>query len=692
MSDYSQFFLTHAARMQQAALFVPRPDPTYGNPEFAKAALRVLVVRLSPFRDVCSSVSHLFLFDAVRRVEPRAYIDFAFFPPKHDRRLLLESGIPLLVGIQSWRSAEDFDLVLVSNSFVLEMLNLPFVLRHSGWPLWAKERAGKFPPLILGGSNARAARCLAPFVDGLFVGEGEEVLAEIVRRRAVPDGGAVKVRRPRAALLPLRYPILNSPEAGTARLQITYGCPYGCSFCFEGFDRKPYRELPAEELLQHARLLKQHTGCEEVELLSFNFNTHTDIARLILELNRLFDRVRFQSQRVDVLARTPWLLPLEIAADKRSFTLGVEGVSERLRSWLNKSLSTADIRNVLRSLLRERIREIKLFYLLTGYETEQDVAEFGDFVRWLKETRAGCNPGLRVLFSFGFLVRMPGTLLEADRLFLEETDFKPILGPIQAACETNGFEFRLAMPWTEYVATQLLALGDESLSRHLAESNLCYDAELPPPAREQVKTWPRPAARRPRAVRPVGAVARPLRPPSDTASFCELMARKARLRPVYVRWRIPPEWSGAGAESLNARMMARLLQENPHWTDNLLSVREALFAPRGWQVTGETIFAVRAWDVAALGLETVARPAFQEATIELRQSGIGALVQEWLRRERLAFIARRDGAGYRLEMTAAARKKRTVFEAYVENHYARLIIGPKCRFDFRQVSVVALVV
>jgi len=646
----------------------PRPDPMFDNPDFATATMRVLIVRLSPFRDVDRSISHLFLFDAVRRAEPRAYIDFTFFP--------------LLTGIQSWRPAKDFDLILVSNSFALEMLNLPYLLRHSGWPVLASERAGKFPPVILGGSNASAAQSLAPFVDGIFVGEAEEAIADVVATRRVKPG-RVKLMRARADLLPLRYPILNSPEAGTARLQITYGCPFTCSFCFEGFDRKPYREIPADDLIAHARRLKQHVGCEEIDLTSFNFNTHTDIAKLIIQLNRIFDRVSFKSQRVDILAQTPWLLPLEIAADKRSFTLGIEGISERLRAFLNKSLATADIRTVLSALLRERIREIKLFYILTGHETDADLVEFREFVRWLKEKRRAANPSLRVVFSAGFLARMPGTPLEHDRLLLDESDFKPILGPVKSACETNNFEFRLAAPWTDYAAAQVLALG----GKINPDADICYDTALSPSAWEQIKTWQQPHVAHLKPIRPTKPAIRRLRPPADLPSFRDLMARKARLKPFFVRLRVPPKWSGATAESLNARMFARLLQQRPELTDNLLSVREATFTPRRWQVTGETVFALKAWNNFGDAIET---NEFRQATVELRRPGIGARVQEWLRAERLAFSARRDGNGYRLELSAEARKKRIVFDAHVETDSAQLTIGPKCRFDLGQIHVTAL--
>ncbi|MCX7590266.1 MAG: radical SAM protein, partial [Kiritimatiellae bacterium] len=534
MPDFGWFFDQQGREMQQARLFTPRPDPTYANPKFDEASVRVLIVRLSPFRDVESSISHLFLFDAVRRAEPRAFIDFVFFPPRHDRKLLLANKIPLLTGIQSWRSAEEFDLVLVSNSFVLEMLNLPYVLRHSGWPLFASERHGRFPPLILGGSNAGAARCLHPFIDGLFHGEGEEAVGEIVRARRVKAGGRVFVASPTARLLPLHYPLLNGPQAGTARLQIAYGCPFGCAFCFEGFEHKPYREIPAKELIDHARRLKTQVGCEEIELFAFNFNTHREIARLVMELGRIFYRVSFKSQRLDILAHTPWLLPLELAVGKCSFTLGIEGISERLRSFLNKNLTLGDIQKALHSLLQERIREIKLFYILTGYETQADTMEFRDFARWLAQTRQAGNPGIRVIFSFGLLVRMPGTPFEHDRLFLDEAEWKPIVNSVSSACEDQGFEFRLAMEWPDYVATQVLSLSDESVAQPMSEADICYEGRLPRADMEKVRAWHKPRPHRPLPTYPPKVSVPVLVPPDDLTVFQGLMNRKARLKPVYV--------------------------------------------------------------------------------------------------------------------------------------------------------------
>ena len=524
MAHYETFFTHNWALLQQAALYHPRPNPTFANPAFAAAPFRALILRLSPFRDVDRSTPHLFLFQAVRRAVPGAYVDMAFFPPEHDRARFEAAGVPLIVGTQSWRGLEDFDAVLVSNAYTLELINLPYLLQRSGVPVMADQRDATFPPLILGGSNALATQAIINeagdcVADALFCGEGERQVAALTRAlhagaalpkrerllraaaevdglwvAGVPGQRVTKAlcREPSAADLLVDYPLLDSAEAGTARLQIGFGCPAFCSFCFEGYDRKPYREIAPEAALATAQTLKAAHGAAEVDLYSFNFNTYRDILTLLLELHRRFDRVGMKSQRVDVLARAPLLVEAEALADKRSFTLGIEGVSQGMRAFLHKSLSDAEIETALRRLLRQKPRELKLFFILTGHETAADIAEFRAFVGALKALHRQHHRGARVMFSFGYLIRMPFTPLRHDWLRLDEADWRAIAGPVKSAVETHGFEFRLATPWDEYAASQVLALGGYWLAEAvlaLAEAGHCYDLTLTPGYWDALRGW-----------------------------------------------------------------------------------------------------------------------------------------------------------------------------------------------------------
>jgi len=693
MADYGAFFDRAWHRLRQAELYAAAPR--LGNPAWAEASLRVLVLRLSPYRDVDRSTPHLFLAQAVRAAAPGAWLDFCFFPPEADRRLLEASGVPLATGLASRRSMEDYDLLLASCSYHLELVNLYYLLHQAGVPLRSSGREA-FPLLIVGGSSAMAAQglifpdgdCLA---DGLFFGEGEGQVEALVRvlgqgrgrpRRERLEEAAAAVRGfwpagdlqrevtqavwapPAGAESPAGrqpYPVLSGPEAATARLELSYGCPFRCSFCFEGFERRPYRPLPAGELLQAALHLKRSTGAQTLELASFNVNTHPDLPLLLMECNRLFAQVNFMSQRADILNGTPGLLEMELAAGKRSYTLGVEGVSGRLRAFLQKRLEEGSVRQLLDRLLAGGARDAKLFYLLTGYEQPEDFAEFRAFLGWLRGRMR--ERGMRLVFSFNRLVRMPFTPLAHDRLFLQEAEWEPLVREARDAVETVG-EFRLASSWPEYAASQVLALGGYWLHEPLealAGAGLCFDHELPAAAWTVLERWlrehPRKAAelaaeKAPDCPHPLGFVRTPVRAearyaqylrareslargqpersPLDLpaprltaeapAAMTELMRRKARLKPVYLVLEVPREAAGGSPEWLEAWMLRRLLEGHPALAENLLSVRETLFAGLGprerfppWY--GRSVFALTAWEPEALAALPTALPADPQAEL-----------------------------------------------------------------------------
>ena len=64
------------------------PNPTFANPTWDDARPRVLILRLSPFRDVARSSTHVLLARELRAVLPHAWIDMAFLPLRPDAREL----------------------------------------------------------------------------------------------------------------------------------------------------------------------------------------------------------------------------------------------------------------------------------------------------------------------------------------------------------------------------------------------------------------------------------------------------------------------------------------------------------------------------------------------------------------------------------------------------------------------------
>jgi len=532
-------FLKRASRdpLSVDALYSAHGERDFSNPAWDDADARFLIVRLSPFRDVERSTPHEFLYREARAAMPGAYLDFCFFPTLRDRAVLERASVPWMHGVASGRGAVDFDVVLVSNSYTLELVNLAPLLAASGLPPSRVERdraaldgSARYPLIVLGGSNAMASSAAYDeasgdsLADAVYFGEGEGSVGRLVHglssvARAHGDGRLAGLaaltrdvagfwptaRSPSSGPLPVAQakarpdaypvgapPLIAGEESGTSRLEITRGCPSFCSFCFEGWERKPFRERPLADALAEARRLKAATGVDSVELASYNFNAHSDVVVLIRELHKAFWAVSFQSQRVDMLARSPALVRYEVAAGKRSFTVGVEGVSARARAYFSKELAESDLRAVLERIVREGAREIKLFYILSGFEDSGDMAEFSAFVGWLRALLGALPNPPRIMFSAGELIRMPFTPLAYESLILDEAPFAAVRARFDAAVAGSGFESRAPERFDEYCLSQVLALaptGSYGLLLAMAARGYVYDRNLTRGAWEFARAW-----------------------------------------------------------------------------------------------------------------------------------------------------------------------------------------------------------
>ncbi len=491
MTDYTEFILKNLHKLDGFRAYFPRSNPTFNNPAFKDASLRVLIVRLSPFPNIRESITHHFLFQEVRTALPSAYIDYAFFPNPKNIPIFRDSRIPFFLGIQSLHPIADFDLVLVSNSFTLELFNLPYLFMNTGIPATKKERRQAKPIVVMGGSNALMAQCaISPegdsFVDALFFGEGEGAVSKIVSivnenqklskteilgilekevqgffdiRVPIPDSVRVSPpKAPHASYILTDYPILNTDIENTAKLQITQGCSCFCSFCFEGYTRKPFREYSPKDILEKALEIKSKHAPTQFDFLSFNFNMHTGISRIIADLNEIAKFVNFKSQRADIITMCPELLDVEILSGKRTYTIGVEGISDRMRRYLHKSLAEGELIPALEHIYAKKPRQLKLFFMITGIENESDRREFKDLVMKLKRLKSRLAPGCRTIMSFGLLVNLPFTPMQFASA-IEPASIKQIKGDMKRDCETNGFEFRMAQDMGEFLISQHIAIG-----------------------------------------------------------------------------------------------------------------------------------------------------------------------------------------------------------------------------------------
>ena len=287
--------------------------------------------------------------------------------------------------------------------------NTLHLLRLSGMPLLARDRLAQHYPLVVAGGHATYnPEPMADFIDAFVIGEGEEAIVEIARtvlawRAGTANGTAASQPDKRALLQQLaaldgvyvpmfyeatynndgtlaatrstepaaRLPVLKTivkqlPPPVTrfivpgvdvvhnrAAIEIMRGCTRGCRFCHAGMVTRPVRERSVAEVIAAMREVLQHTGFEEIALLSLSSSDYSHVLELVdairenfghLNLNISMPSLRIETVSVDLMDR------LEKQGRRSGFTLAPEAATERMREIINKPVSTRQLLETAKSI------------------------------------------------------------------------------------------------------------------------------------------------------------------------------------------------------------------------------------------------------------------------------------------------------------------------------------------------------
>ncbi len=428
--------------------------------DWDKAEVRVAFA----FPDVYEvGMSHLglqILYHVVNR-RPDALLERVFAPWTDMEHEMRQRSLPLF-SLESNRPLRDFDILAFTLQYELSYSNVLNMLDLAGIPLRAEERTDDMPIVLAGGPCAYNAEPLAPFLDVVFLGEGEEGLNEMLdvliqnRERdrderiaalaAVPgvyvprfydvsyrdDGGIDRITPNRPGVpdrvvkrivfdldqapFPTRpiVPYLNTVH-DRAMLEVFRGCTRGCRFCQAGAVYRPVRERNVSTLMDQAAELLRNTGHEEISLTSLSTTDYSRIQPLVEGLvNRYAEdkvNVALPSLRVDAFA-----VDLAKAVQKvrrSSLTFAPEAGSQRLRNVINKRVTEEDIMATAEAAFAAGWQKLKLYFMIgLPTETEDDIEGIADLAYRVLDRgrRAGVPRGrLRVTVSVSSFVPKPHT-------------------------------------------------------------------------------------------------------------------------------------------------------------------------------------------------------------------------------------------------------------------------------------------
>ncbi|MFW5796252.1 MAG: TIGR03936 family radical SAM-associated protein [Alkalispirochaeta sp.] len=429
---------------------------------------------------------------------PEVACERVFVPAPDFEGELEVHGVPLYT-LETGTPVGETDLLAVSFGYELLATNVLTILKTAGIPLHAVDRREQDPIVVLGGPGATNPAPMAPFVDGVFIGEAEAALSDLVRemivlkRRGGSRDDAIEVLRrhpsvwtgadesrvrraiwtgfgdegvSRAARV---FPVPSIPVVQDhGVVEIMRGCPQGCRFCHAGSYYRPYRMKTIETILEEVRFLVEQMGYREISLSSLSTGDYHDIVGLVRELTRNFARrgVSFSLPSLRVNSVT---LPIfeAISGGKRSgITFAVESADTEAQRGINKMVPLERVIEIAREARARGWQHAKLYFMI-GLPVQGTDEEAAAIVRYVTELRRHAR--MEYVVNVGTFVPKPHTPFQWDRQITPE-EGKRTLEEIRNALP-RGTRLRGHDPynsWLEGVITR----GDTVISEMIEEAFL----------------------------------------------------------------------------------------------------------------------------------------------------------------------------------------------------------------------------
>ncbi|MDD3212969.1 MAG: TIGR03960 family B12-binding radical SAM protein [Eubacteriales bacterium] len=330
-----------------------------------------------------------------------------------------KEGVPLF-SLESRTPLNRFDIVGFTLQYEMSYTNILEMLSLGGVPVKAEQRGEKDPIVVAGGPCASNPEPLHAFIDAFMMGDGEEVIVEVVnalnecKKNRVPRAERLKrIASIEGVYVPALYQVTYN-EDGTLTsftpgdpaapvmvkkrfiadmdtapypetmpvpytqivhdrimLEIMRGCTRGCRFCQAGMLYRPVRERSVEKLMELSQKLVDSTGYEEISLSSLSSGDYSKLPELCEKLmERFADKrvsISLPSLRIDSVVKDS--LAQTQRVKKSSLTFAPEAGTQRLRDVINKGVTEEDLLGKLKDAFEGGWNSVKLYFMM-GLPTE----------------------------------------------------------------------------------------------------------------------------------------------------------------------------------------------------------------------------------------------------------------------------------------------------------------------------------
>jgi radical SAM family uncharacterized protein/radical SAM-linked protein len=336
-----------------------------------------------------------------------------------------------LFSLESFRPLHQFDIIGFTLQYELHATNILTMLDLGAIPLWAEQRTDNHPLVIAGGPGAFNPEPLAPFLDAVVLGDGEEIVHSIVdividakKRKADRESLLASLAKLPGVYVPQFYhpqyqgnrfsgisvdndfplpvtavyakqlkddyysqqPLVPVSEVSHNRLpvEIMRGCTRGCRFCQAGMIHRPLRERSVSSICHQVSESLDNTGYEEISLVSLSTSDYCDLNTLLDELEAITQprqvSLSFPSLRPDTFTES--MAKRAAAGRTNSITFVPEAGTPRLRAVINKAGDETDVYRACEIALANGFRNFKLYFMIgLPTETDDDLVGIAEMVK-----------------------------------------------------------------------------------------------------------------------------------------------------------------------------------------------------------------------------------------------------------------------------------------------------------------------
>jgi len=386
---------------------------------------------------------------------PGVVCERVFLPDAADvAELVRTRSLPF--SLESQRPLTDFHMIGFSVTYEGDYINVLRILDLAGIPLRASARHPHDPLVLMGGVCAFSnPEPIAPFMDFVVVGEGEELVGELIdayRERytdrasfldllttlsgvyvperydvryteddmladVVPLGGAPAIVTKRrlkdvnAFRTIAAVKTANAEYGHMALLEVGKGCGRGCRFCLEGQVYRPVRHRSVAALGDTIRELAAQ-GEKRIGLVGACVSDYPWIGELLKVVEANGMELSISSLRADSL--TDDLAGALARGGHRTLTIAPEAGTERLRRAIRKAISDEQILAACDLVRAHGIPNLKTYFMIgqpteTGEDVEAIAELAGRMLERLRVLDAQGRPFGRLTLSVSSFVPKPWT-------------------------------------------------------------------------------------------------------------------------------------------------------------------------------------------------------------------------------------------------------------------------------------------